>query len=771
MKRFICIFILLFVLASAVACAADDSLPVMLSHGEGVTVLGQNPVRVTPGDDVTFQVELDDGYIFFSASDGKFDVDTGTLTVKNVSERMNISFYAEKVDFDTSKEAVFFLEGAAGDSDNVDGFNVKLGSSVTVRSNNFDSHFLGWSFGKRAEKGGKIVSTERSYDFRVTPDILSGGVLRVYANYSDASYTVYRYDANGGTVNSGSDNLAENEYYTAAQNGNTVTVTLSEKYYSFAASASTFYDDGTFTNEGYVLREYNTAPDGSGEAYSIGSKFYAGNSDGIATLYCIWEKETPHTDFTVSDYNYPRPVKEAYAPDWHSDGVIIEKYNGDAKTVAIPEKIGGKYVIAIRSGAFENKSLDTLVLNRHIQKIEDGAFISCEGITTVYYPDGIYSISNAAFDEESYTSFKHLYVNASIAPRFCDTGDGAFAVKLSKLLETAKEPQIIVISGSSSLEGLGSEYLEALFSGDYAVVNFGTTRTTHGLIYLEAMQHFADSDDIIIYAPENSIYMMGEREMYWKTLRDLEPLNNFFRYIDISNYTNVFSAFADFNQNYKYMRGERKYEQFVNCATSDKNGDYQRETREQYDYPNYIDAYFVTMNERYKSRFEGQWNSLQNQINNKDYTDPNNITWCSITEPECVSMVNHAIAAAKSSGAKVWFGFCPVDFDSLVEPARSLEWLAAYDTLIAELYDFDAVLGESCDYIWNRKYFYDCAFHMNDYGRTYRTYQLYSDIARKLGITELAAIDSRGTSFDGCIFEKTADGKPKFNVEFGGGAS
>jgi len=315
--------------------------------------------------------------------------------------------------------------------------------------------------------------------------------------------------------------------------------------------------------------------------------------------------------------------------------------------------------------------------------------------------------------------------------------------------------------------------MQALLSDKYTVINFGTTRTTHGYIYLEAMQHLANKNDIIIYAPENSTYMMGEPEMYWKTLRDLENMNNFFRYIDISKYTNVFTAFADYNQNYRYKRAEGRYEDLILFAKntsanawSNKYGDYMAKNKDQYDSGKYIDSYYITINERYKSKYDTEWNDPTSQAANKNYKDPDNRTWQSITDPTLKNQLNRAIAAAKSSGAKVYFAFAPMDAYAVVEEARNLAWIDAYDKLIEDTYDFDLVLGNARDYVFDHKYFFDCAFHVNDYGRVYRTYQLYLDLADIVGVSSTRYPDTLGTDFEGCKFEETEDGRPLYKVDF-----
>ena len=160
------------------------------------------------------------------------------------------------------------------------------------------------------------------------------------------------------------------------------------------------------------------------------------------------------------------------------------------------------------------------------------------------------------------------------------------------------------------------------------------------------------------------------------------------------------------------------------------------------------------------------WNDTENQTANKDYTDPNNPTWTSIDRPELVAQMNMAISKAQATGAKVYFGFAPADADKLVDAAKNVDWLLAYDKLIDDLYCFDGRLGSCIDYIFNHNYAYDCAFHVNNYGRTWRTYQVYEDLCAKLGITDVKNVDGAGTDFKGCLFEEGTTDKPKFGVDY-----
>lgn len=748
----------------------DETVRVMVVLTDGITVTSTNPLDVKQGESAVFDVTIADGYAFESVSAGTYDAETGKLTVNNVTERTTVTFTLESLGYDTNVEYIYVFNGTDKDSTDVTPSpKVKAGTQITLTAGDTSRIFVGWSFGSSYKTGGKIVSDERTYTFRISPDTVTNGALMVYSNYIDSN--VYYYDPQGGVINAKSRNMAENKYYDAAVEtrilGEKVRVTLTEEYYSFAECACTFWDDGTFTKPGYVLKEYNTKPDGTGESYSLGSKFFTVLGDEYPTLYCIWEK-AEESDFSVSDYNMPNPLKNpAFAPDWCEDGVIITSFNSDYETVTVPETVGGKKVIAIAAGAFTNKTVTTLILPKTLQKIEDGAFVGCSKLETLYFPNSIYELSDNIFDEATYSNFTGLYVNSTMAPRYTHTGDGGFAVKLSRFLAAKDDKKVIVISGSSTYQGLGTEYMEALFDGEYTVINFGTTRPRPGLFYLEALSHYTDEDDIFVYAPENSAFMMGEQLLNWRIIRDLEGMNNLYRYVDISNYYGYFSAFSELNRDYNYTVKERKLEEFVDNTATDKNGDYQNTRRQGYlDMSRYVDAYYITFNNRFKSITDFNWNDTANQEANKDYTDLTNPTWTSVDTPEKIAQMNMAIGKARASGAKVYFGFCPADSYAVVEEARNLDWLLAYDAMILNNYDFDGILGSCVDYIYNSKYFYDCAFHVNDYGRAYRTYMLYADICEKLGKDNINGIYSKGTDFDGCLFEEGSDGTPIDKVDF-----
>ena len=307
---------------------------------------------------------------------------------------------------------------------------------------------------------------------------------------------------------------------------------------------------------------------------------------------------------------------------------------------------------------------------------------------------------------------------------------------------------VIFVSGSSSLHGVSTPYLEALLGGEYFVVEYGTVRTTNNMVYMEAISNFVGSGDIIVYAPENSIYQFGCTDLTFKLYRDLESSQNVWRYIDISKYTNVFGAFAEY-QSKRATSAARTY--LDHPANFDENGDFQNAEHKGYcrDYPasqNNHGYFTVTLNEMVNSTSApvGKGISLDNAEQ-----------WISLRT--YANDVKRVISKVTATGAKVYFGFSPVNKYALTEEAKTAAQQAAFDQLITDTFGFE-LLGSCSDHIYDWVYMFQGSdgsdFHLNDYGRAINTYTVYKNLCKKLGLTPSVYKDPAiGTDFAGCLFE------------------
>ncbi len=773
-KYLSCLFVICFLLCMLCACgrdsksdqAKDGTVRVMVAVDEGITVMPDAVLDLNPGEDAVFTLQFAEGFAFESATCGEFDAESGTLTLRAVEKATLITVKSQTAKIPEEADIRFLLKSTSDDDKaSVSGYGfVRDGEQIRVYAGNNRRKFEGWSFGS----DGEIVSTDRKFIFKVDRDLAEDGVFIVRPHYSSVSK--FYYDANGGVIDKTTDNAKGNNYSRAIVSENRIEITLTSSYLEKMSCATAFWNDGTFSREGYILKEYNTSPDGKGEAYQPGSKVYAyTGDDSDFVLYCIWEKVS-EADFTYEPYSMPLPsgVKKQHAPDWRTDGVIITEYKGNADTLIIPEYLEGKPVIAIRSGAVSNKKFTTLYLSRTLQEVQDGAFSGCSSLKTLYFPGGIWNMGNDAFDAATYKNWTKFYVYASIAPRYSTAEAGAFGIRLSRIISTADENRLVAIAGSSMYQSLGSAYLEALLDYDYAVINFGTIRMTHGPLYMEAMQHYLGDGDIVLFAPENSIYMMGDNGLRTSTIRDMECMYELFQHVDISKYTNVFGAFRDQNQENSYKRAPGFYDNVAGYAGMNAHGDDVKKAKAGYvgtTGVTYNEAYYILFSSRYKSTGEGTWKNAKDQL---DYTDDR--YWVDINTSPYMDMMNRIIRTVQADGTKVFFGFAPSDEYRTFDVAKNRDWLAAYDKLMKETYCFDGILGSCHEYIYNHQYFYDCAYHTNNYGRTWHTYNFYTDLCPLLGREILYQNGEVGTYFEGCLFEKDADGNlltsPKFPVEF-----
>ena len=756
----------------------SGGISVTLLVSEGATVKSENPVKVSSGGTATFTIELQNKYTIKEIEGAEYNAESATVTVKDVTKATRINVVPIAVDYNTVggngpiKYNYNYTGIKSGDTSSYrNGLKLPAGTYITLESNNEDFAFMGWSLNDYLESGGQLLSLDKKYTFELTPDMQVFGNCNIFANYADLRDNTVYYHVNGGEINPSATNLQSDKYLTMTVGASSVKVVMSASYYQKVGTLSLFWDDGAFYRDGYVLKEFNTKPDGTGESFDPGS-LYPMKTHG-PMLYCIWAEDTTHSEFTYETvhYGYGSGVTSTTAPHWKQDGIKITGYTGDAKEVVIPEMIDGKYVTAIAEGAFTGKKMETLVLSRFLLNVAPGAFVGCTSLETIYYPDSIYVISNDSFDTASWSGVKNFYVRATMAPRRMSgqSDCGMYAIKLARFLANPDKNRITIVSGSSSFQGLSGGYLEALLGDEWCAVNFGTTRTTHIYLFLPVLGAYSTENDIIIYAPENSIYEMGEPELYWKTLRDAEGMYNIFRHIDISNQTNVLGAFSDFNRGTngsinRYGSAPQKYAQMMD--NTNEWGEYDHANRHQYNVPSlYQDYYDIRLDKSFVSKDDQGSNAV--------------VPLADITDPKYKDIMNDVITRAKKNGALVYYSFAPMADEAINDEARAggAAWFDAFEKLIEDNFEFDGVLGDAENYIFSVKYFYNNAFHPNDYGRVYRTYRVYLDMCEELlGIpasersdymvgailnSSYQLVDKDGkVLFRGCMFENGSNGTP-----------
>lgn len=86
---------------------------------------------------------------------------------------------------------------------------------------------------------------------------------------------------------------------------------------------------------------------------------------------------------------------------------VINKYNGNEKTVIIPEKVNGLDTVEIGSSAFENNNkIEKIVLPKCVKQIDFNAFYNCTNLKEINLDDVEY-IEVGAFNN---TSIQNIYI-------------------------------------------------------------------------------------------------------------------------------------------------------------------------------------------------------------------------------------------------------------------------------------------------------------------------------------------------------------------------
>ena len=215
MKKLLCVFVLFLTLVSVfTSCIGgggdeDTKYRVMVSVDGGATVKSENPIEVYEGASAIFDVTVKPDYEFVSTSHGTYDINTGKLTVENVSERINISFVTKEKELSHLKEYSYEFFGEAEDTSTPpNNSNIQIGDQITVKSRHAEKNFLGWSIDKPYSDGGKIVSVNREYTFLAALELINEDTLRVYANYEDKERFTVNLNAPEGAVVSGMSSMA-----------------------------------------------------------------------------------------------------------------------------------------------------------------------------------------------------------------------------------------------------------------------------------------------------------------------------------------------------------------------------------------------------------------------------------------------------------------------------------------------------------------------------------------------------------------------------------
>lgn len=321
--------------------------------------------------------------------------------------------------------------------------------------------------------------------------------------------------------------------YTTAyhgKNGESIEITEESPHLFF----NTLPYRGQFQKSGFVPIGWNTAVDGSGQSVGFGSRIDHREISHL-DLYAQWMPESPADAFTyeISDGN-----------------ATITGYRGTGHVV-IPMELGGVPVTGIASGAFGDLNVEYLVLSPNLKSVAQDAFGTVQA-EHFYFFDNLENLTENTF--QTY-QIRHIHIQAVQDPVYSTTYFDTFPDKMDYLDSLEKSAKIVIFSGSSARFGYDSQRLESAFPG-CRVANMGVYAYSNMAPLAELVLGAMGAGDILIHSPElDAIDMQfcGGTDIMKETYCLMESNFDLFARLDCRNYTDVFGAWAQFQESRRSM--------------------------------------------------------------------------------------------------------------------------------------------------------------------------------------------------------------------------
>ena len=655
------------------------SVRVILRRCDGISISGKNIADIEAGRTVTFRVSVDDDYIYIGNTAGaEYDEESGRLRLNNVIAPTTVDMIV------VPKSEVVYLEVEKNsDYGTVSASEMLLAgpSEVTLSAEGKSRiEFAGWSEGGYLDDGGSLISTDATHTFYID------GSKVIYANFiGNTDYSIV-YHLDGGYV---------------ADTGEDVYVDKAA-YSDIFAMQQTMESNGKLVRDGYVAVGYSTYPADYEDYNSVNDIPGFSNMGGVCCvegdsldLHVVWAKESPDSDFIYEkkEINVITDSTVGFGSlnqrTEKKTGIEIKGYVGEGGLVVIPEKIDGQPVLSIASGAFDG-DITRVVIPRTVKTVEKDAFSACESLEEVVFFDSVVTVYDESFDRNVST----VVLNAQRLPVYSGQIEGSFNVKYDRL-RTLEGKKIVVVSGSSSLNGIDSELFEELMPG-YSVVNYGTNAANPSLFFLDVISKYAGEGDIIVHAPEYGAGApMGTNEFHAKMFRGNEQCYDIFRDVDMSYYTDFWDSFREFQV------GDSSDSSLV-PAIHQSGKEYQLDA----DINKYGDIGTV------RTSVRGSFGSAFETFSDAGLNDAN------------LNAVNKKITAR---GAVMVMSFGPHD-SSVIRPSElEREVYDKVNAYCAEVLDYP-VVSDVGEYIMEHKKFYDSEWHLNGEGAKERTRNLADDL-------------------------------------------
>ncbi len=445
---------------------------------------------------------------------------------------------------------------------------------------------------------------------------------------------------------------------------------------------NTLPDTGYFKRDGFVLAGYTENPDGSGAYYAPGWNIVTDGEKEI-DLYCLWKATEPESAFVC---------------DFTDSFAVIKSYRGSSLDVVIPERIDGKKVMKISSGAFSGKKIRSVFIPKYVEVMDWGALSNCTSLTLAYVPDSVIQMSDGVFN--GCTALKTVYICAVRNPAYMNVLMGAGTIKYERL-QLAKGKKIVLISGSGCLYGIDSRIMEQELPG-FTVVNLGLTVNMSATFNAEVAANYTGTGDLVIFSPEMNENQYGRAAFSTTMWQGCEGAYETIAKVDIRGYKYVWSSFAACNKTKTNMKE----------LTFHHTGG---EINKYGDYSTYIETTKPSYAER-QAYYRKNGGSL-----GLEYP-------VSLLE-NYSSRLNEAMDKIHGTGAKCLFAFCIMDRLCLSkkDAEKGSDRQKQYEAAVDRLLHAERIANVN-EYLYDPELMWNSEWHVTGKGREIRSRQLSGNI-------------------------------------------
>jgi hypothetical protein len=287
-----------------------------------------------------------------------------------------------------------------------------------------------------------------------------------------------------------------------------------------------------------------------------------------------------------------------------------------------------------------------------------------------------------------------------LPPVFENSFVGALDEKVDRLY-SIDEPKIVIIGGSSVAFGVDSELIER-YTG-MPVVNFGLYAALGTKLMLDLSRDAIGKDDVVIIAPELDAQTLSLYFSSSTALRAVDENPELLFKLPAKHFPSLVGASWDYTaEKIKYLNGNIPDPEGVyNSKNFNSYGDLEY-TREH----NVMSGFYD-----------------KNTIID---LDP-----CIFSE-DFVEYLNDYVKDARKKGAEVYYSFSPINSAALKKGTND-KTVSAFEKYVDDSISAIRISALS-DYVYDKAYFYDTNFHLNDSGVIKHSVNLTRDILLELGI-------------------------------------